>query len=502
MDELCALQDDVPPFPDDQAFAIMEGELGRPVAAVFSSISARPIAAASLGQVYRAVLRETGEAVAVKVQRPDVRPLIMRDLVLFRAVAALVTPLALRRLGCNAELIVDEFGEKLLEELDYTQEARNMQDFGRNFATDPTVKIPWVRADLSGPRVLVMEWIDGLRCTDPAGIAASGIDVDAFIRSGVVAGLRQLLEFGLFHGDPHPGNVFALRDGRIAYVDFGNVAELSARNQQTLIDAVVHAVNEDYAAMAGDFTRLGFLAPGTDIGSLVPALESIWSEALGSSLADFNFRSVTSRFNELVYEHPIRIPERYALVIRSLLTQEGICLRLRPAFHFLEVAYPYVARRLLTDDDPALRARLIQVLLQDGKFQWARLENLVTLARSGAGGKQPLPSGSGAAPSSSSAALPGPAGAQQHQGVQQPTLDLSDTVASAARLVASDPALRRQLLDAVTEGDRLHISEVARLVGLLAADVDGGRVLREALAAAPGVGRQVAVAWADSVLSR
>jgi predicted unusual protein kinase regulating ubiquinone biosynthesis (AarF/ABC1/UbiB family) len=204
MDELCALQDDVPPFPDAEAFAIMEAELGRPVGAVFSSISSRPIAAASLGQVYRAVLRETGEAVAVKVQRPGVRPLIMRDLVLFRAVAALVTPLALRRLGCNAELIVDEFGEKLLEELDYTQEARNIEDFGRNFAGDPTVKIPWVRRDLSGRRVLVMEWIDGLRCTDPAGIAASGIDVDAFIRSGVVAGLRQLLEFGLFHGDPHP----------------------------------------------------------------------------------------------------------------------------------------------------------------------------------------------------------------------------------------------------------------------------------------------------------
>jgi len=275
------------------------------------------------------------------------------------------------------------------------------------------------------------------------------------------------------------------------------VAELSARNQQTLIDAVVHAVNEDYEGMASDFTRPRLSAPGTDITTLVPALEAIWSEALGSSLADFNFRSVTSRFNELVYEHPIRIPERYALVIRSLLTQEGICLRLRPAFHFLEVAYPYVARRLLTDDDPALRARLIQVLLQDGKFQWARLENLVMLARAGAGGGGG--GGSGAAVGGSArdriaaqgGSASGPSG-----------LDLSDTVASAARLVASDPALRRQLLDAMTEGDRLHITEVTRLGCLLAADVDGPRVLREALAAAPAVGRQVAVAWADSVLSR
>ena len=101
-----------------------------------------------------------------------------------------------------------------------------------------------------------MEWIDGVRCTDPAGIKAAGIDVDEFIRVGVVSGLRQLLEFGLFHGDPHPGNIFAMRDGRIAYVDFGNVAQLSQRNKEVLIDAVVHAVNEDYEAMAGDFIQL------------------------------------------------------------------------------------------------------------------------------------------------------------------------------------------------------------------------------------------------------
>ena len=98
---------------------------------------------------------------------------------------------------------------------------------GKNFADDPTVKIPWVRRDLSGSKMITMEWIDGVRCTDPQAIFDSGLDVDRFISVGVVSGLRQLLEFGLFHGDPHPGNLFAMRDGRIAYVDFGNVAEIS-----------------------------------------------------------------------------------------------------------------------------------------------------------------------------------------------------------------------------------------------------------------------------------
>mmetsp|Transcript_18681 Transcript_18681/g.56469 ORF Transcript_18681/g.56469 Transcript_18681/m.56469 type:complete len:672 (-) Transcript_18681:1930-3945(-) len=466
MNELCVLQDDVPPFPDALAFEMMEQDLGRPIAAVFSSISEHPIAAASLGQVYKAVLRDTGAEVAVKVQRPDVEPLIFRDLFIFRQLARFVTPFAMRKLGCNAELIVDEFGEKLLEELDYAQEARNIDDFLENFKSDPTVKIPWVRRDLCCPRVLVMEWIDGRRCTDPAGIRASGIQVDNFIRGGVVSALRQLLEFGLFHGDPHPGNIFAMDDGRIAYVDFGNVAELSSGNKQTLIDAVVHAVNEDYEEMARDFIKLGFLAPGTDITPIVPALEKIWAEALGQSMAAFNFRTVTSKFNELVYQYPIRIPERYSLVIRSLLTQEGICLTLSPEFRFLEVAYPYVAKRLLTDEDPALRKRLIEVLFRNNKFQWERLSNLIQLAKEGGS-----------------------------------DLDLSDTVSDGARLVLTDPQLRSQLILALTEDNRLHLDEVQDLLRLLQGDIDTSKIVRQTLTELPSLTRQVILGWSERILS-
>eukprot|EP00884_Botryococcus_braunii_P017323 jgi/Botrbrau1/4274/Bobra.0390s0014.1 len=466
MNELCILQDDVPPFPDEQAFQIMEEELGRPLGLVFSSISERPIAAASLGQVYKAILRGTGEAVAVKVQRPGVEPIILRDLLIFRSLASVVNGFTLKRLGCNAELILDEFGEKLLEELDYQQEARNIEDFGKNFAGDSKVKIPWVRRDLCGPRLLVMEWVDGIRCTDPQGIKDAGIDVKEFIRCGVVSGLRQLLEFGLFHGDPHPGNIFALRDGRIAYVDFGNVAELSQANKQVLIDAVVHAVNEDYEEMAKDFIKLGFLAPGTDITPIVPALENIWKDSLGQSIYDFNFRSVTSKFNDLVFQYPIRIPERYALVIRSLLTQEGICLMLKSDFRFLEVAYPYVARRLLTDEDPALRERLFQVLFKDGKFQWKRLQNLISLARGGSG-----------------------------------RLDLSDTVVDGARVVLLDEGLRRQLLLALTEDNRLHVEEIQQLLELVSGDIDLPRVATATLGNLPNLSRQLMLSWSDRVLA-
>ncbi|KAK4728049.1 hypothetical protein R3W88_021037 [Solanum pinnatisectum] len=489
MNELCILQDDVPAFPNQVAFNIIEEELGQPLEAVFSKISSETIAAASLGQVYRATLRASGEEVAIKVLRPQIEPIIYRDLFLFRTLASFLNGISLQKLGCNAELIVDEFGEKLLEELDYTLEARNIEDFLENFKDDPTVKIPRVYRQLSGSRVLVMEWIDGIRCTDPQAIRDEGIDIDGFLTVGVSAALRQLLEFGLFHGDPHPGNIFAMRDGRIAYVDFGNVAVLSQQNKQILIDAVVHAVNEDYAEMANDFTRLGFLARGTDVAPIVPALEAIWQNSLEKGLADFNFRSVTGKFNQLVYNYPIRIPERFSLVIRSLLTQEGICLTLEPGFKFLEVAYPYVAKRLLTDPNPALRERLIQVLFKDGLFQWKRLENLISLAKENVTklSKNPAFRGNNR-------------GASNHLKNEQ-KLDLTDTIKDGARLFIIDERIRRQLLLALTEDSKLHIQEVVDVYRLLEDQVDVPSMAMELAQDLPSVARDILLSWSSSVLS-
>ncbi|RCV37851.1 hypothetical protein SETIT_8G095300v2 [Setaria italica] len=421
MNELCILQDDVPPV----AFAIIEEELGQPLERLFSKISSGTIAAASLGQVYRATLRETGEDVAIKVQRPGIEPIIYRDLFLLRTLASFLNGICLQKLGCNAELIVDEFGEKLLEELDYTLEATNIENFLENLKDDPTVKIPRVYKQLSGSRVPVMEWIDGIRCTDPQAIKEARIDVEGFLTVGVSAALRQLLEFDLFHGDPHPGNIFAMRDGHISYVDFGNVAVLSQQNKQTLTDVVVHAVNEGYAEMANDFTRLGFLASGTDVAPIIPALEAIWQNSVGKGLADFNFRSVTGKFNQLVYNYPIRIPERFSLV-----------------------AYLYVAKRLLTDPNPALRERLIQVLFKDGAFQWKRLENLIVLAKENVSKMSSNP----ALKKNSSQAMRG----RQLES----KLDLSETIKDGARMFLIDAGIRRQLILAFTEDSKLHVEEV------------------------------------------
>ncbi|KAH9604601.1 hypothetical protein KSS87_000071 [Heliosperma pusillum] len=505
MNELCILQDDVPPFPNQVAFRIIEEDLGQPLETIFSKISSQTIAAASLGQVYRATLRATGEDVAIKVQRPNIEPIIYRDLFLFRTLASFLNGISIQKLGCNAELIVDEFGEKLLEELDYTlerwkilenwrkyvlvdtkngircvcglkiEEARNIEDFVENFKDDPTVKIPQVYKQYCGSRVLVMEWIDGVRCTDPQAIREAGIDIEGFLTVGVSAALRQLLEFGLFHGDPHPGNIFAMRDGRIAYVDFGNVAVLSQTNKQILIDAVVHAVNEDYAEMANDFTRLGFLAKGTDVSPIVPALEAIWQNSLGKGLSEFNFRSVTGKFNQLVYQYPIRIPERFSLVIRSLLTQEGICLSLKPEFKFLEVAYPYIAKRLLTDPNPALRSRLLQVLFKDGVFQWKRLENLIVLAKENVIRMSNTPALQLRNTSGlffQSRPMLGPTKSEQWNGQLARKLDLTDTIKDGTKMILVDEGIRRQLLLALTEDSKLHVQELVDVYRLVEDQID------------------------------
>ncbi|MGB3137336.1 MAG: AarF/UbiB family protein, partial [Nodosilinea sp.] len=220
LDELTKLQDQLPPFPTTEAMAIIEAELDYSPKEIFSSLSPLPVAAASLGQVYRGRLF-SGEEVAVKVQRPSLRPVLCRDLYLMRWAASWLGLFLPLNLGHDLTLIVDEFGTKLFEEIDYINEGRNAERFAANFEGDITVKVPIIYWPYCGQRVLTLEWIDGCKLTDMGALQRYNLNPDQLIQIGVTAGLRQLLEFGFFHADPHPGNLFALADGRMAYIDFG-----------------------------------------------------------------------------------------------------------------------------------------------------------------------------------------------------------------------------------------------------------------------------------------
>ena len=448
LDELTKLQDRLPPFDNRIAFKIIESDLGRSIAQMYREFSPNPIAAASLGQVYKAVLH-TGETVAVKVQRPNLRPKLSLDLYLMRVLAGWAEPWLPLNLGHDLTLIVDEFGAKLFEEIDYLNEAKNAEKFARNFAGDPEVKVPVIYNQYSSHSVLTLEWIDGIKLTDISKLEAAGLDVDTLIKIGVTSGLRQLLEYGFFHADPHPGNLFATLDGRMAYIDFGMMDQLSESMKETIASAVVQLINRDYEGLAIDFVKLGFLTADTDIRPIIPALETVLGNAVGESVGDFNFKTITDEFSELMYEYPFRLPAKFALIIRSLITQEGLALSLNPDFKIIEVSYPYVSQRLLTGESPQLRRRLLDVLIADGKFQWQRLENMIEIARS------------------------------------DDSFDLFPTAGLGLQYLLSEEGkyLRQQLLIALTEGDRLHTDEVRRLWSLIQDDIQPQKIFDFAFSA-------------------
>jgi predicted unusual protein kinase regulating ubiquinone biosynthesis (AarF/ABC1/UbiB family) len=390
LEELTKLQDDLPPFSHDQALAILQEELGAPAASLFAQFPDYPVAAASLGQVYKARLHD-GHWVAVKIQRPDLPFLLRRDLVLLRALAVLVAPLLPLNLGFGLGEIIDEFGSTLFEEIDYRLEADNAERFAGLFAASPQVTVPAVERSLSSRRVLTTTWIEGVKMQSRRELESHLLDPTALIRTGVIAGLQQLLEFGYFHADPHPGNLFALPGqtdgmGHVGYVDFGMMDSLSNEDRLTLTGAVVHLINRDFEALAKDFVALGFLNPSTDLTPIVPALEEVLGGTLGENVGNFNFKAITDRFSELMYDYPFRVPSRFALIIRAVVAQEGLAMRLNPQFRIIRVAYPYVARRLLAGDTAEMREKLMEVIFdRQGRLRVERLENLLAVVESDSG---------------------------------------------------------------------------------------------------------------------
>jgi len=382
LEQLTRLQDDLPSFDHEIALATIEHQLGATASNLFAIFPSKPIAAASLGQVYKAQMHD-GRWVAVKVQRPKLHEKLVLDLAVIRLLAQFAGPFLPLNLGDDLTAIVDEFGNTLFREIDYELEADNAERFAALFDDDPSIVIPGVERMLSGQKVLTTTWLEGVKLQERSVLEENQLDPTTLVRAGVIAGLRQLLEFGYFHADPHPGNLFALpggRDGngRLGYVDFGMMDMLSNDDRLTLTDAVVHLINRDFLSLGHDFVRLGFLQPNTDLSPILPALEEVLGGQLGESVGSFNFKTITDRFSELMFDYPFRVPARFALIIRAVVSQEGLALRLDPDFSIIRVAYPYVAKRLLAADTEELRRKLLDILFDsEGKLQLQRLENLL-----------------------------------------------------------------------------------------------------------------------------
>ncbi|RMH66476.1 MAG: AarF/ABC1/UbiB kinase family protein [Cyanobacteria bacterium J003] len=379
LEELTKLQDQLPPFPNEVAFQFIEEELGAPPSELFAELSDHPIAAASLGQVYRGKLH-SGEEVAVKVQRPGLAESITLDIYILRGVAYWAKRL-IKEIRSDLVAILDEFASRLFEEMDYTQEGRNAERFARLYGHLTDVYVPKIYWQYTRRRVLTMEWVTGVKLNQLQQIQALGIDPRYMVYVGVQCSLRQLLEHGFFHADPHPGNLLAMPSGKLAYLDFGMMSEIAPEQRYGLLNAIVHIVNREYESLAYDYVHLGFLTPDTDLEPIIPALALVFEDALGASVSELNIQRIFDRLSEVMYEYPFQVPAYYALIVRSLLTMEGIAMGVDPNFKVLSAAYPYIAKRLLTDPAPELRTSLTNLLLKDGQFRWTRLENLLRNAR-------------------------------------------------------------------------------------------------------------------------
>jgi predicted unusual protein kinase regulating ubiquinone biosynthesis (AarF/ABC1/UbiB family) len=383
LEELTELQDNIPAFSNEIAYGFIEEELGDRPEVIYAEISAIPIAAASLGQVYKGKLH-SGESVAIKVQRPGLANNIALDLHIMRGLCTWIQN-NIKQNNSDLVSIVDEFADRIFEEMDYENEGRNAEKFAELYGSMQDIYVPQIYWQYTGRRVLTMEWITGTKLTNLEAVAAQGINATYLVEVGVQCSLRQLLEHGFFHADPHPGNLLATPDGKLAYLDFGMMSQVKPYQRYGLVEAIVHLVNRDFDGLGRDFIKLEFLTPDTDLSKIIPALTYAFNNSLGvagTNIADLNFKSVTDQLSGVMYEFPFRVPAYYALILRSLATLEGIAISVDPDFKVLEKAYPYVAKRLLTDPAPDLRNSLKELLFKDGIFRWNRLENLLNNARS------------------------------------------------------------------------------------------------------------------------
>uniref|UniRef100_A0A803MTE3 Protein kinase domain-containing protein n=1 Tax=Chenopodium quinoa TaxID=63459 RepID=A0A803MTE3_CHEQI len=332
LDELSVLQDRIAPFSNKVAFSTIEKELGMPIDEIFSEISSEPVAAASLGQVYQARLRASGQLIAVKVQRPGVKAAIALDIFILRFVAGII-----RRAG--------KFNTDL-QEMDYRKEANNGLKFRELYGGLPDVVVPQMYIDKTTQKVLIMEWIEGQKLAEVKDLY--------LVEVGVYCSFNQLLEYGFYHADPHPGNLLRTYDGKLAYLDFGMMGDFKEELRDGFIEACLHLVNRDFEALARDFVTLGLLPPTSERDAVTKALTGVFQNAVSRGIRNISFGDLLGD-----------------LGITILAVLEGIAISFDPNYKVLGSTYPWIAKKVLVGSSPKLKSSLQSLLY---KMRRARLD--------------------------------------------------------------------------------------------------------------------------------
>jgi ubiquinone biosynthesis protein len=345
--ELRGLQDDVRPFPYADVERVIIEDLKQPIARLFTEFEQTPVAAASIGQVHRAVL-PNGRRVAVKVQRPNAPKQIESDIQLFEQAARLIKERVRAFDFVDTREIVDEFGRSLRQELDYRQEGRNAQAFHRNFAAHPHVTVPRVYWSYTSQRVLTLEYLDGVQLADldlDAWTAEQRRDLAYLIAE---TWLTMIFRHGFFHGDPHPANIMVLAPDRIGLVDFGLSGKLTDGDLSKLTRLFIDAANENVEALPRRLADLGVRYPKEKEAEFVAELHAIFSRYYGASLSEIDPLQLIREAFALIYAMHLRLPSRFVMLDKAIATIGSVGVDLYPDFNVFEVARPY-ARSLVIE---------------------------------------------------------------------------------------------------------------------------------------------------------
>ncbi len=351
---LASLQDEVPPEPFSHVVSVIETELGKPIKQIFSVLECDATAAASLGQVHKAVLASTDEEVAVKVQRPDIDQLVRMDLGSLKFVIRVIMFFVDTGNFIDLMGIYREFERTVYEEIDYITEAANCKRFQEMFKDDPTIYIPRVYEEYTTRRLLVLEWINGIKINDYATLEAEGIDRLEVANRTVKAYFHQFFDEGFFHADPHPGNIF-VKQGTpgngpvIEFVDFGMVGSLTSAMKKSMKELFLSVVTRDSEMMVQALAHLGFIGKGANIAALERGLSLLLEQFYGMTLGEarnLDIPEVADEIAKLLYGQPFQIPAQFTFTGRAISTLMGVSTGLAPDFNFIDVAVPY-ARKFL-----------------------------------------------------------------------------------------------------------------------------------------------------------
>ncbi|MFH1529241.1 MAG: AarF/ABC1/UbiB kinase family protein [Pseudomonadota bacterium] len=346
VNELAKLQDAVPPFSYEEAEAVLVEELGGPVELIFASLEREPLAAASIAQVHRGVLK-TGEAVAVKVCRPGIRRSIDEDLDLLRAVATHFHATIPEWSRFNLPGFIEEFGRSLRSEMDFVNEVSNIERFRRNFEDDPHITAPRVHREYCTASVIVMEFIDGWKVTDNAAWEAQGISAKELAEIGTSIMLRSVFEHRFFHADPHPGNLFVLPGPQICMVDFGMMGAVDDRRMDEMLTFMVGVLSGDADLITELFVDSDLVPEETDLRAMKRDLSMLMDRFLNLSLEEVDVQGLIETVMAAVIRHKVTPPPDLLLIGRALSTMEGIATRIYPEYKPLESVRPYLTALFL-----------------------------------------------------------------------------------------------------------------------------------------------------------